>query len=86
MHHQILSERILDSRETQMVYNEICVFNLHHFAVYHSQEFSEYYFNHKGKQYRLIYDHSGDRFCDIIYEGEYYKKPNVQLESENCVM
>lgn len=37
----------------------------------YTKDCAEFYYHLDGKQYRLIYDHSGDYFCDIIYEGKY---------------
>lgn len=64
-------ERQLTTEEIEAVYKEICNSKLEPFEIEYDSDYSEMYYDHKGKQYRLIYDRAGDWFCDIIYEGKY---------------
>lgn len=67
----MIQERELDRDETQQVYDKICAAKLKPFSYHYDRKHSEFFYELDGKQYRLIYDPSGDWFCDIIYEGNY---------------
>jgi hypothetical protein len=67
----MIKERELDEVETKSVYKKICEQKLKPFDEQNEDKCKEFYYELDGKQYRLIYDQSGDWFCDIIYEGAY---------------
>lgn len=66
-----MTEIELNAEETAIVYKQVCDLKLKPFDVQTEEDFTEIYYHLNGKQYRLIYDRSGDYFCDIIYVGNY---------------
>ena len=64
-------ERELSADEIKHVYKQISDAKLEPFDIEYDRKSSDFYYELNGKQYRLIYDGSGDWFCDIIYEGNY---------------
>ena len=67
----MINERELDVEETKAVYNKISELKLKPFDIQREDKCKEFFYELDGKQYRLIYDVTGDWFCDIIYEGNY---------------
>lgn len=64
------NERELDAQEVEEVYAAICNAKLKPVDIYREAKFSEFMYELNGKLYRLVYDPSGDYFCDIIFEED----------------
>ena len=64
-------ERKLSAAETNEIYSKINVQRIKEFKIERESKCMELYFEVDSKQYRLIFDSTGDWFCDIAYEGAY---------------